>query len=378
MPIERRASRPGRTELAGLPWRYRNGRSDGRDPSSLDDMDFLELARRRVVIYDGATGTYLQALELTGRRLRRARPRGLQRAARRHPARRHPPDCTSTTSTAGADVVETEHVRQLRRAARRVRHRRAGLRAVGRGRALARSAADQVIAADPTGPASWPARSAPAPSSPSLGQIRYADLRDTYEEQCRGPARRRRRPAARRDPVRPARPQGRHERRPPGHAGRRAGGADPGAGHDRARPAACCPAPRSAPPSPPSTRCGPTSSGINCATGPAEMGEHLRYLCQHARTPVSCLPNAGLPSVKDGHMHYDLTPDQLADYHARFITELRRHRHRRLLRHDARAHPRPGRALRAICSRPSAQRPVGARGHVDLLRSPPSSRTPRS
>src|SRR5215213_9516035 len=65
----------------------------------------------------------------------------------------------------------------------------------------------------------------------------------------------------------------------------------------------------------------PDIIGINCATGPAEMGEHLRYLCQHARTPVSCLPNAGLPSVKDGHMHYDLTPDRLADYHERFVTD---------------------------------------------------------
>ena len=37
--------------------------------------------------------------------------------------------------------------------------------------------------------------------------------------------------------------------------------------------------------------------GLNCATGPAEMSEHLRYLSQHARTPVSVMPNAGLPVV---------------------------------------------------------------------------------
>jgi 5-methyltetrahydrofolate--homocysteine methyltransferase len=67
---------------------------------------------------------------------------------------------------------------------------------------------------------------------------------------------------------------------------------------------------------------GPDVIGINCATGPAEMGEHLRVLSQHSRVPVSCLPNAGLPSVKDGHMHYDLTPDQLAEFHARFVTDL--------------------------------------------------------
>ncbi|MFZ6005498.1 MAG: methionine synthase [Actinomycetota bacterium] len=65
----------------------------------------------------------------------------------------------------------------------------------------------------------------------------------------------------------------------------------------------------------------PDVIGINCATGPAEMSEHLRYLGQHARMPIACLPNAGLPSVVDGKMHYDLTPQQLVDYQSRFITE---------------------------------------------------------
>ena len=66
----------------------------------------------------------------------------------------------------------------------------------------------------------------------------------------------------------------------------------------------------------------PDVIGLNCATGPAEMGEHLRYLTAHSRVPLSCLPNAGLPSVVDGKMHYDLTPDQLAEHHRRFVTEL--------------------------------------------------------
>ena len=65
----------------------------------------------------------------------------------------------------------------------------------------------------------------------------------------------------------------------------------------------------------------PDVIGLNCATGPHEMSEHLRYLSQHARTPLSCLPNAGLPSVVEGRMHYDLTAQELADHHARFITE---------------------------------------------------------
>ncbi|MGZ6887069.1 MAG: methionine synthase [Acidimicrobiia bacterium] len=65
----------------------------------------------------------------------------------------------------------------------------------------------------------------------------------------------------------------------------------------------------------------PDVVGLNCATGPVEMTEHLRYLARHARPFLSCLPNAGLPSVVDGHTHYDLTPELLADAHERFVTE---------------------------------------------------------
>ncbi len=65
----------------------------------------------------------------------------------------------------------------------------------------------------------------------------------------------------------------------------------------------------------------PDVIGLNCATGPTEMTEHLRYLSQHATTYLSCLPNAGLPSVVEGRTHYDLTPEQLAEAHARFVEE---------------------------------------------------------
>ena len=62
--------------------------------------------------------------------------------------------------------------------------------------------------------------------------------------------------------------------------------------------------------------------GLNCATGPAEMGEHVRHLSHHARMPISVLPNAGLPSVVDGQMHYDLTPAELEAHQRRFVEEL--------------------------------------------------------
>ncbi|HZQ79566.1 MAG TPA: methionine synthase [Acidimicrobiia bacterium] len=66
----------------------------------------------------------------------------------------------------------------------------------------------------------------------------------------------------------------------------------------------------------------PDVIGLNCATGPREMTEHLRHLSRQARTFLSCLPNAGLPSIVDGHTHYDLTPDELAAAHDRFTAEL--------------------------------------------------------
>src|SRR5437762_2305505 len=65
----------------------------------------------------------------------------------------------------------------------------------------------------------------------------------------------------------------------------------------------------------------PDVIGLNCATGPGEMTEHLRHLSQHARTFLSALTNAGLPSVVDGRTHYDLTPDELAEAHDRFTSE---------------------------------------------------------
>ncbi len=61
--------------------------------------------------------------------------------------------------------------------------------------------------------------------------------------------------------------------------------------------------------------------GLNCATGPGEMGEHLRYLAGHSRIPLSCMPNAGLPVLTSDGAHYPLTPAELADAHDMFTTE---------------------------------------------------------
>src|SRR5215471_11763357 len=61
--------------------------------------------------------------------------------------------------------------------------------------------------------------------------------------------------------------------------------------------------------------------GLNCATGPDEMSEHLRYLAANSRIAISCEPNAGLPELTSHGAHYPLTPDQLADAHDRFTRE---------------------------------------------------------
>ncbi|MFC4003885.1 methionine synthase [Prauserella oleivorans] len=60
--------------------------------------------------------------------------------------------------------------------------------------------------------------------------------------------------------------------------------------------------------------------GMNCATGPAEMGEHLRVLADHARVPLSVMPNAGLPELGPNGAVYPLQPDELAQSLAEFVT----------------------------------------------------------
>ncbi|MDH4147812.1 MAG: methionine synthase, partial [Acidimicrobiia bacterium] len=189
------------------------------------------------------------------------------------------------------------------------------------GAALARTAADEAIAADPSRPRFVGGSMGPGTKFATLGNIRYEELRGHYEVQARGlldggvdllvietqfdllgikaamnGARRAMAATGREVPLQV---QVTMEL-----TGRMLPGTEIGAALAALDPMR------------------PDILGINCATGPAEMGEHLRYLCRHARMPISCLPNAGLPSVVDGHMHYDLSAEELADHHERFVTEL--------------------------------------------------------
>ncbi|HLF69794.1 MAG TPA: homocysteine S-methyltransferase family protein, partial [Actinomycetota bacterium] len=61
--------------------------------------------------------------------------------------------------------------------------------------------------------------------------------------------------------------------------------------------------------------------GINCATGPVEMTEHVRYLTRHSRRPVIVQPNAGLPTLVDGKPHFPLTPEELVRHQKVFVEE---------------------------------------------------------
>ena len=61
--------------------------------------------------------------------------------------------------------------------------------------------------------------------------------------------------------------------------------------------------------------------GLNCATGPQEMSEHLRQLSKHSQIPVMVMPNAGLPILQGDGAYYPLTPDELATAHEQFIKE---------------------------------------------------------
>jgi 5-methyltetrahydrofolate--homocysteine methyltransferase len=65
----------------------------------------------------------------------------------------------------------------------------------------------------------------------------------------------------------------------------------------------------------------PDVIGLNCATGPAEMNDAVRFLCQNSQRPISVLPNAGLPQNEGGVAVYKLTPQELAAYQRRFVTE---------------------------------------------------------
>src|SRR5688572_27624131 len=61
--------------------------------------------------------------------------------------------------------------------------------------------------------------------------------------------------------------------------------------------------------------------GLNCATGPTELTEHVQYFCQHWPRLVSVLPNAGMPIMVDGKGHFPLGPADFARGMKRFVDD---------------------------------------------------------
>ncbi|MDJ0744929.1 MAG: methionine synthase [Xenococcaceae cyanobacterium MO_167.B27] len=62
--------------------------------------------------------------------------------------------------------------------------------------------------------------------------------------------------------------------------------------------------------------------GLNCATGPDLMKEHIKHLSEHSPFIVSCVPNAGLPENIGGQAHYKLTPIELRMALMHFVEDL--------------------------------------------------------
>src|SRR5437660_2175468 len=279
---------------------------------------YLEAVAQRVVVFDGATGTNLQLAELGPDDFGGPQLEGCNEVL----VTSRPDvvaDLHRSFLEVGVDVVETDTFGAFPTvlAEYGIADRAHELNVVAA--RLAREVADGYSS---PGRPRWVAGSiGPGTRFPSLGQIRLAELRDAYEVQARAlleggvdvfvietvfdllqakaaiiACRRAMAAVGRQVPVQV---QVTMEL-----TGRMLPGTEIGA-------ALCAPDPSRH-----------AVIGLNCATGPAEMGEHLRHLSHHARMPISCQPNAGLPSVVEGRMHYDLTPEQLVEFHRRFITDL--------------------------------------------------------
>jgi 5-methyltetrahydrofolate--homocysteine methyltransferase len=281
------------------------------------DDPYLEALARRVLIYDGATGTNFQLMDLSADDFGGAALEGcneiLTLTAPDKVERLH-----RSFLDLGVDVIETdsfgafsvvlaeygiaERARELSRASA----------------VIARRVADEYASA--ASPRFVAGSMGPGTKFPTLGQISYDDLSASYEEMALGlleggvdvllvetifdllsgkaAIAACHRAMARLGRVVPIQAQVTIEL-----TGRMLPGTEIGAAITALAPL------------------GVDVLGLNCATGPVEMYEPLRQLSESAPMFLSCLPNAGLPSVVDGRMHYDLSPEALGEHLARFVAE---------------------------------------------------------
>ena len=280
-------------------------------------IDYLDLVRERVVVFDGATGTYLQMCDLSLDDYGGPAFEG----------------CTDILSVNRPDVIAKMHADYFDAGADVVETNTFGAFGVPLGEygiaeraheisfagaQIARGVADDL--STPDRPRFVAGSMGPGTKFASLGNIRYAELRDLYEISARGlleggvdlliietqfdllgikaamnGSRQAMKALGRRVPL--------QVQVTVELTGRMLPGTEIAAALAALDPMR------------------PDVIGLNCATGPTEMGEHIRYLSQHARMPISVLPNAGLPSVVDGKMHYDLGPEEFVSHLTRFVSD---------------------------------------------------------
>lgn len=276
-------------------------------------MNYLDFVDRRVVVFDGATGTWLQSQHLGADDFGGPDLEG----------------CNEMLNLTRPDVVDKLHTAYLEVGADVVETNTFGAFAVPLGEygladrayeisataaGIARTASDRYSNRYVAGSIG------PGTKFPTLGQISYADLRDAYEIEAAGlldggvdlliietqfdllsvkaainGCRRAMRTSGRDVPIQT---QVTIET-----TGRMLPGTEIGAALAAVE------------------ALGPDVIGLNCATGPIEMYEAVRYLTRHASLPISVIPNAGLPSVVDGKMHYDLGATDMAEHLATFVSE---------------------------------------------------------
>ena len=68
-------------------------------------------------------------------------------------------------------------------------------------------------------------------------------------------------------------------------------------------------------------RIGTDLIGLNCSTGPHEMTDAVRYLGEMSASPISIIPNAGMPINENGETVYPMGPDEMGEALARFVNE---------------------------------------------------------
>jgi 5-methyltetrahydrofolate--homocysteine methyltransferase len=275
--------------------------------------DYIDTITRRVVVFDGATGTWLQTQDLTADDFGGSDLEG----------------CNEILNVTRPDVIESLHRAYLDVGAGVVETNTFGAfgaplgeydiadqayELAATGASIARRVVDEYEGRYVAG------SMGPGTKFPTLGQITYADLRDQYEIEVAGlidggadlliletqfdllavkaginGARRAMRSSGRDLPIQAQVTIELTGRMLPGTEISAALTAIEALGAD--------------------------VIGINCATGPVEMYEAVRYLTRHSTVPVSVIPNAGLPSVVQGKMHYDLGVQDMAQHLTSFVEE---------------------------------------------------------